>query len=160
MSNKTDIAFANMLELEDEELEKEELEMMSGLCGFACLIPMQEMQLLEAYFFHRLKDSLVSSFLHPQNGKFVAKNKSQSSFNYSYYQTTKKKNFYPNNKEVKLAGSILHRKNYHMASALKMPSVIEKMTSELMNFFTFEDEKAYFGVGQPVQRRTLKASAF
>ena len=78
MSDKTDIASANMLELEDEELEKEELEMMSGLCGFACLIPMQEMQLLEAYFFHRLKDSLVSSFLHPQNGKFVAKKKKAS----------------------------------------------------------------------------------
>ena len=75
---------------------------------------------------------MVSGFLHHEKGKFVAKEKGESSLGYCYYQTLKKKDFYLNSKDIKLAEPILYQKNHQIASALMMPSVIDELTLGLM----------------------------
>ena len=73
--------------------------------------------------------------MHHENGKFFSRSKEETPFGYCYYQTIRKKNFYLNSKENKLAEPILYPRNYHMAAALMMPSVIESLTLELMELF-------------------------
>ena len=100
---------------------------MSGLCGYACPIPSFQIKSFEHYFFYSLNSDLVTDCLQYENGKFNSKLSDHSvPFDYRYFQTLKRKDFYLNTKENKSVGfPLLSSRSYLIASALKMPAMIK-----------------------------------
>ena len=105
---------------------------MSLLSKFCCPIPVQEMKLLETFFFNKLKGSLVSIFLHHEREVLLYQ---QRRGIWILLKNHQEEELLPQQQGSQLTEPILCPRNYHMAAALMMPSVIESLALELMELF-------------------------